>query len=219
MKIDTRLMQGEDLPQIVAIEQSWTYLSKWGEEGYLAVLRDPRVYACLVAEDVEAEMSVENSLLRRKEGVDLCRDSHRAEPTSPPLPGGGIALSHQPSHSQGNITGQSSIVGFAVLALLIDHCELCNLVVRPAYLSSRWDICCCNNVSRLLRTATSSESFWRFANPTTVPLHSTKETASGLPLRGRIIIAVRPSMPGLWRSGCIDTNKVKFPCGITPCCT
>ena len=137
MKIEIRLMQGEDLPQIVAIEQSWTYLSKWGAEGYLAVLRDPRVYACLVAEDVEAEMSVENSLLRRKEGVNLCRDSHRAEPTPPPLPGRGIALSHQPSHSQGNITGQPSIVGFAVLALLIDHCELCNLVVRPAYLSKQ----------------------------------------------------------------------------------
>jgi ribosomal-protein-alanine acetyltransferase len=139
MKIEIRLMQGEDLPQIVAIEQSWTYLSKWGQEGYLAVLRDPRVYACLVAEDVEAEMSV---VLRREAGIGLREGPSDLHPsrTPLPLPGRGMAPSHQSSHSQGNITDtpeKPSIVGFAVLALLIDHCELCNLVVRPAYISKK----------------------------------------------------------------------------------
>jgi ribosomal protein S18 acetylase RimI-like enzyme len=140
MKIEIRLMQGEDLPQILEIEQSWDYLSKWGQEGYSAVLRNPRVYACFVAEDVEAAIRVENSLLRKENGVDVCRESHRSEPTPSPLPGRRIAPSHQPSRSQGIIFDapeEPLVAGFAILALLIDRCELCNLVVRPAYLSKK----------------------------------------------------------------------------------
>ena len=39
-----------DVSQVVAIENCWDYLSKWGEEGYLRVLREPYVYCPLVAE-------------------------------------------------------------------------------------------------------------------------------------------------------------------------
>jgi ribosomal-protein-alanine N-acetyltransferase len=91
MKIAVRTMQVSDLPQVVAIENSWSYLSKWGEEGYMRVLRDPRIYMCLVAEDLEAE----------------------------------------------GPQGYSVLAGLAVLALLIDFCELCNLVVQPSYISKK----------------------------------------------------------------------------------
>jgi ribosomal-protein-alanine N-acetyltransferase len=91
MKIVIRTMQVSDLPQVVAIENSWSYLSKWGEEGYMRVLRDPRIYMCLVAEDLEAE----------------------------------------------GPQGHSLLAGLAVLALLIDFCELCNLVVEPSYISKK----------------------------------------------------------------------------------
>lgn len=140
MKIEIRLMRAEDLPQILAIEQSWDYLSKWGEEGYRTVLSDPRVYASLVAEDTETEMPVENSLLREQESGDRSRESHRLEPTPSPLRGRGIDFSGQSSLSQGiafDAAEQQVVVGFAIMALLIDHCELCNLVVRPAYLSKK----------------------------------------------------------------------------------
>jgi ribosomal-protein-alanine N-acetyltransferase len=133
-------MRAEDLPQIVAIEQSWDYLSKWGEEGYRTVLSDPRVYACLVAEDTQTEMPLENSLLRKEEDVNLSREPHRVESTPSPLPGRGIANSRQPSVRQGTLfdaSEQRLVAGFAIMALLIDHCELCNLVVRPAYLSKK----------------------------------------------------------------------------------
>ena len=89
MKIAIRRMEVEDLSQVVAIENRWSYLSKWGEAGYRAVLSDPRVYTCLVAEDTEA--------------------------ASLPAP----------------------IAGLAVVAQLIDDCELCNLVVLPEYVSKR----------------------------------------------------------------------------------
>lgn len=91
MKIEIRLMQTDDLPRVIAIEESWPYLSKWGEAGYRTVLSNPRIYTCLVAEDTNA-------------------DSPHPDPV---------------------------IVGFAILALLIDHCELCNLVVPPEYISKK----------------------------------------------------------------------------------
>ena len=89
MKIAIRRMELGDLSQVVAIENRWSYLSKWGETGYRAVMSDPRVYTCLVAEDAE----------------------------SPSRP--------------------AAIAGLAVVAQLIDDCELCNLVVLPEYVSKR----------------------------------------------------------------------------------
>jgi ribosomal protein S18 acetylase RimI-like enzyme len=83
-------MDEEDLPQVIGVENRWSFLSKWGEDGYRAVMRDPWIYTCLVAEDVD------------------------------------------PARSQSAV-----IAGLAVLAQLIDHCELCNLVVAPEYLSKR----------------------------------------------------------------------------------
>lgn len=90
MKIAIRRMEPGDVPQLVGIENRWPFLSKWGEEGYRAVMRDPRVYTPLVAEDLDS------------------------------------GTSQHPV-----------IAGLAVLAQLIDHCELCNLVVAPEYLSKR----------------------------------------------------------------------------------
>ena len=89
MKIAIRRMELGDLSQVVAIENCWSYLSKWGEAGYRAVMSDPRVYTCLVAEDAATS------------------------------------------------SRQGAIVGMAVVAQLIDDCELCNLVVLPDYLSKR----------------------------------------------------------------------------------
>ena len=87
MKIAIRRMELGDLSQVVAIENRWSYLSKWGEAGYRAVASDPRVYTCLVAEDTET-------------------------PSRP-----------------------ATLAGLAVVAQLIDDCELCNLVVLPEYVS------------------------------------------------------------------------------------
>ena len=87
MKIAIRRMELGDLSQVVAIENRWSYLSKWGEAGYRAVMSDPRVYTCLVAEDIET--------------------------------------AYRPA----------VIAGLAVVAQLIDDCELCNLVVLPEYVS------------------------------------------------------------------------------------
>jgi [ribosomal protein S18]-alanine N-acetyltransferase len=89
MKIEIRRMELGDLSQVVAIENCWSYLSKWGEAGYRAVMSDPRVYTCLVAEDAATS------------------------------------------------SRSGAIVGMAVVAQLIDDCELCNLVVLPEYLSKR----------------------------------------------------------------------------------
>ena len=82
-----------DIAQVVAIENCWDYLSKWGEEGYLQVLRKPFLFCPLVAE------------------VDSVG---RASP------------------------GESgSLAGAAVLTLMVDHGELCNLMVPPRYLGNR----------------------------------------------------------------------------------
>jgi ribosomal protein S18 acetylase RimI-like enzyme len=108
MKITIRSMERRDLSQVVGIENRWPFLSKWGEEGYQAVLSDPRIYTCLVAEDSEPEMGPH------------------------PL-----------------------VAGLAVVAQLIDHCELCNLVVPPEYLSKRIGyqlLVQCIEVARYFRT-------------------------------------------------------------------
>jgi ribosomal-protein-alanine N-acetyltransferase len=91
MNIQLRPMKEADLSQLVYIENRWSYLSKWGEEGYRRILQDPRIYVPLVAEDTEPE-------------------GQNPTPT---------------------------VVGLAVLALLIDHCELCNLVVLPEYIARK----------------------------------------------------------------------------------
>jgi [ribosomal protein S18]-alanine N-acetyltransferase len=91
MNIQIRPMQETDLPQVVAIENRWLYLSKWGREGYRRVIKDTRIYTCLVAEDIEPDNSPEKPV----------------------------------------------IAGFAVLALLIEYSELCNIVVTPEYLSMK----------------------------------------------------------------------------------
>lgn len=88
--VEIRWMLESDVTQVVAIENCWDYLSKWGEEGYLRVLREPYVYCPLVAE------------------VKLSRTLSRSEPPQ--------------------------LVGVAVLALMVDHGELCNLVVPPRFL-------------------------------------------------------------------------------------
>lgn len=85
MKIAIRRMEVADVSRAVEIENRWSYLSKWGEKGYLSVMGDPRVYTGLVAEDGEAQ------------GLQ--------------------------------------VVGLAVVAQLVDHCELCNLIVLPEYVS------------------------------------------------------------------------------------
>jgi len=82
-----------DVAQVVAIENCWDYLSKWGEAGYLQVLRKPFLFCPLVAE-------VESS-----------------KRTSPEEAG--------------------TLAGAAVLALMVDHGELCNLMVPPRYLGKR----------------------------------------------------------------------------------
>jgi ribosomal-protein-alanine acetyltransferase len=122
MKIEIRFMRDEDLRQIVSIEESWDYLSKWGEEGYRAVLREGRIYASLVAEDMEAPMSPENPAQRAETG------SINATPLQPPRTPNEVIVESK---------DKCLIVGFAILAFLIDHCELCNLVVRPSYLSRK----------------------------------------------------------------------------------
>jgi len=48
--VTVRLMQEHDIPGIVALENSWECLSKWGEQGYRAALANPYIYYCFVAE-------------------------------------------------------------------------------------------------------------------------------------------------------------------------
>ncbi len=93
MKVEIRRMVEADVAQVVAIENCWDYLSKWGEEGYLQVLGKPFLFCPLVA---QAESSAR---------------------TSPGEPG--------------------TLAGAAVLALMVDHGELCNLMVPPRYLGKR----------------------------------------------------------------------------------
>ena len=85
-----RLMQEQDIPGVVALENSWDYLSKWGEQGYRAAMANPFIYYCFVA---EAE---------------------------------GAATPEERSHE---------LAGFAIIAQLFDHSELCNIIVAPQYLS------------------------------------------------------------------------------------
>jgi len=49
--VSVRPMQKEDIPGIIALENSWDYLSKWGEQGYRAALANPIIYYCYVAEE------------------------------------------------------------------------------------------------------------------------------------------------------------------------
>ncbi len=93
MKVEIRRMVEADVARVVAIENCWDYLSKWGEEGYLQVLGKPFLFCPLVAE-VES--------------------AGRASPREP-----------------------GTLAGAAVLALLVDHGELCNLMVPPRYLGTR----------------------------------------------------------------------------------
>jgi [ribosomal protein S18]-alanine N-acetyltransferase len=52
--VSVRAMQEEDIPGIIALENSWDYLSKWGEQGYRAALANPIIYYCFVAEEERA---------------------------------------------------------------------------------------------------------------------------------------------------------------------
>jgi len=48
--ISIRLMVEADITRIVALENRWDYLSKWGEQGYRAAITNPIIYYCFVAE-------------------------------------------------------------------------------------------------------------------------------------------------------------------------
>ena len=50
MGVNVRLMLESDIPQVIAIENCWDYLSKWGKEGYVKVLQNSYIYYSLVAE-------------------------------------------------------------------------------------------------------------------------------------------------------------------------
>ncbi|MEW5975174.1 MAG: ribosomal protein S18-alanine N-acetyltransferase [Acidobacteriota bacterium] len=52
MTIDLRLMGIQDVPEVVAIENNWNFLSKWGERGYTAVLSNPHLYTSLLAQEL-----------------------------------------------------------------------------------------------------------------------------------------------------------------------
>ncbi len=112
MKLEIRRMVEADLARVVAIENCWDYLSKWGEKGYLKVLREPCLYCPLVAE-------VESA--------------------------GG------PSAGE---TG--ALAGAAVLALMVDRGELCNLMVPPRYLGKGVG-------KRLLAGCMEVARHWRFS--------------------------------------------------------
>lgn len=106
MKIDLRLMQESDLPQVASLEQQWDYLSKWGIQGFRSVLLTPSTYLCLVAQVLAGE------------AAELPNPQEDAAKT----------VTHQ-------MLASPPLAGFAILALLGDHCELCNIVVRPQYLA------------------------------------------------------------------------------------
>lgn len=93
MNLEIRRMVEADVPRVVAIENCWDYLSKWGEEGYLQVLGKPFLFCPLVAQ---------------------LQSSGRASPGEPGI-----------------------LAGAAVLALMVDHGELCNLMVPPRFLGKR----------------------------------------------------------------------------------
>jgi ribosomal-protein-alanine acetyltransferase len=108
MNIQLRLMEEADLTGVVAIENRWSYLSKWGWAGFRSVLQNPWLYFNLVAEDLDY---VGPTACQPAEGENPEDSSIKARPASPFL------------------------AGFAVLSMNPDHCELCDLVVLPEYLS------------------------------------------------------------------------------------
>ena len=56
-----RTMLEEDLPEIIALENCWDFLSKWGTQGYLAAINNPFIYSCFIAE-TRGPMNSEGSL-------------------------------------------------------------------------------------------------------------------------------------------------------------
>ena len=48
VKVNVRLMLKSDIPQVIAIENYWDYLSKWGKEGYTKVLQNSYIYYSLL---------------------------------------------------------------------------------------------------------------------------------------------------------------------------
>jgi ribosomal-protein-alanine acetyltransferase len=118
MKIELRLMQESDLPQVVAIEQEWSYLSKWGMAGFRSVLENPRIYFCLVVEDFDsAKASAHGPWQEDPPPTQDPHQQHESEETLPQPP------------------AKARLAGFAVMSLLLDHCELCDIVVHPHYLA------------------------------------------------------------------------------------
>ena len=90
MKVEIRRMVEADVARVVGLENCWGYLNKWGEEGYLRVLREPFLFCPLVAEAESA---------------------------------------------QGPPAGETgTLSGLAVLALMVNQGELCNLMVPPRLL-------------------------------------------------------------------------------------
>lgn len=102
MRFSLRMMQEPDLPAVVAIENSWSYLSKWGIPGFLSALSHPYTYYCLVAE-VTPNLKVP--------------DEAKTEISEP------------------DNTASPVLAGFAVLGLMPDHAELCDIVVPPEFLA------------------------------------------------------------------------------------
>ncbi len=89
-----RPMTEPDLPAVVKIENSWSYLSKWGIPGFRSALANPQTFVCLVGEPA-------------------------------PLPS-----------REANPPASQPLAGFAVLGLMPDHAELCDIVVLPGHLGS-----------------------------------------------------------------------------------
>lgn len=92
MTFTLRPMMEEDLPAVVAVENRWSYLSKWGIPGFRSALHNASTFACLVAEFSSP----------RKASNGSCPD----------------------------------LAGFAVLGLMPDHGELCDIVILPDHLGS-----------------------------------------------------------------------------------
>jgi ribosomal-protein-alanine acetyltransferase len=102
MNISLRMMQESDLPAVVAIENRWTYLSKWGIPGFHSALNHPQTYQCLVAEVFHSADS--------KDRI-------------------------KPEIVETGKSGNPLLAGFAVLGLMTDHAELCDIVVPPEFLA------------------------------------------------------------------------------------
>jgi ribosomal-protein-alanine acetyltransferase len=102
MRFSLRMMQETDLSAVVAIENSWSYLSKWGIPGFHSALAHPHTYCCLVAEIIPALETPDEKKIKFP------------EPSNSALP---------------------VLAGFAVLGLMPDHAELCDIVVSPEFLA------------------------------------------------------------------------------------